>query len=332
MAYLLENKVWFRKEIKSYLAQVNYLILDIDGVVVDVTNSFRKVISLTVQHVFETFLNRKIPVKLITHSDTQLFKQHPGFNNDWELTYSAILFYWSLFQDKKPKPTKEIKTWHTQLPNWLAKVERQGGGIEGAKKVLLGRFNSVKKSEVVISFNFVKQIFQEYYGGLDWCDRLYGFKPKYIKNKGLINQEKILLNEKALSSFLPNIGVLTGRTKEEAEAALQRAGLEKYVPANWLIYDDGRSKKKPDPSLLEKLLAQKPNLKAVYLGDTMDDWYLVKNYSKISSEGQVRGAIVVRDQAELELFKSQGAHLIGFSPQEITFFLERLREVERKKN
>ncbi len=331
MDYLLENKVWFQREIKKTLAQFNFLILDIDGVVVDVTHSFRRVISLTTQYVIETFLGSKVQLELITYSDTQLFKQHLGFNNDWELTYAAILFYWPFFQDKKLKTVGEIKAWHKQLASWLREVERQGGGLSGARK-LLNQSGSVGKSEVTISFDFVKQIFQEYYGGEDWCERLYGFKPKYIKAKGLINQEKILLNKETLSPFLPNIGMITGRTKEEAEVALELAGLEKHIPAGWLIYDDGASKKKPDPNLLKKLLAQRPNLKAIYLGDTMDDWQMVKNYSKISGDGQVWGAIVVKDQSEAELFKFQGAHIIGFSPRAITSFLERLKGIEREKD
>jgi HAD superfamily hydrolase (TIGR01548 family) len=331
LEYLLENKVWFQKKIKHLLAQFNLLILDIDGVIVDVTKSFRKVISLTVQHVIETFVGRELPHQLITYSDTQLFKQHSGFNNDWELTYAAVLFYWPLIRRKKLKQAKEIETWHSQLPNWLTEVERQGGGVEGAWKVFT-QFVPDEKGRGTISFDFVKQIFQEYYGGVDWCERLYGFKPKYIKVRGLINQEKILLDREALSPFLPNIGVITGRIKEEAEVALQRAGLEKHIHTSCLIYDDGTGQKKPDPSLLKKLLSQKPNLKAVYLGDTMDDWHMVKNYSKISSKGQVWGAMVVKDQGEAELFKSQGAHVIGFSPREITSFLERLKEIERKKN
>lgn len=57
------------------------LLFDMDGVLVDVSTSYRRAIIETVEH----FTGRQISPK-----DVQRYKNHGGFNDDWKLTHSII--------------------------------------------------------------------------------------------------------------------------------------------------------------------------------------------------------------------------------------------------
>src|SRR4030042_5694897 len=76
---------------------IDLLIFDMDGVLVDVSRSYRQAIQRTVQIYFETCLGlEKGRRHLITKEDISLFKSTGGFNNDWELTSALILYLLSI--------------------------------------------------------------------------------------------------------------------------------------------------------------------------------------------------------------------------------------------
>lgn len=61
--------------------EINTLLFDMDGVLVDVSRSYRRAIEETVDH----FTGRKIDSNTI-----QRYKDHGGFNDDWKLTHAII--------------------------------------------------------------------------------------------------------------------------------------------------------------------------------------------------------------------------------------------------
>ena len=90
---------------------IDLLIFDMDGVLVDVSRSYRQAIQQTVQIYFETCLGlKKGRRNLITKEDISLLKSTGGFNNDWELTSALILYLLSISgvppsARRKPLPT-----------------------------------------------------------------------------------------------------------------------------------------------------------------------------------------------------------------------------------
>ena len=62
--------------------QVDSIIFDIDGVMVDVSDSYRRAIADTI----ESLSGEEFPPERI-----QLLKNAGGFNDDWELTDAGIL-------------------------------------------------------------------------------------------------------------------------------------------------------------------------------------------------------------------------------------------------
>ncbi len=64
------------------MSEKKALLFDLDGVLVDVSSSFRQAVRLTVQH----FSGKIIPASLI-----ERYKNRGGMNNDWDLTTRLLL-------------------------------------------------------------------------------------------------------------------------------------------------------------------------------------------------------------------------------------------------
>ncbi len=139
---------------------MNVLIFDVDGVLFDVSRSYRKTIQRTVQIYLETclgFPRRKR--EWITNEEISLFKSVGGFNSDWDLTSGVLLYLLSLSgipSLRKPKrfssiyetlsylnarfplPRSRLAFWtkRKDLPSFLEKLEKSGGGLRGIRRIL----------------------------------------------------------------------------------------------------------------------------------------------------------------------------------------------------
>jgi HAD superfamily hydrolase (TIGR01548 family) len=166
-----------------------------DGVLVDVTKSYRAAIQKTAQY----FLQRRVAM-----AEVDAIKQCVGMNNDWDASYALI----------------------------------------GNKK---------------INYLDVKNVFQKLYLG----DR---------KNKGLINNERLLLSKENLTLLKKAyglFGIVTGRPREEALFTLKRFGILKLFSVVVALEDSKLQKPNPDPLFLalKKLKSTNP----IYIGDSVSD-------------------------------------------------------------
>ena len=88
--------MYVRDDVKKRLCEVRRLIFDFDGVLIQSFHSFRKNIIKVVDYYFLEILGLKgRPHLLIDLEDVQRFKDTGWFNNDWNLTYAAILYHLS---------------------------------------------------------------------------------------------------------------------------------------------------------------------------------------------------------------------------------------------
>ena len=178
------------------------LLFDMDGVLADVSSSYREAIRLTAEY----FLGEKVEVKEI-----QELKMEGGFNNDWALTQEL--------------------------------TRRRG------KDIL---------------FSQVKEKFQEFYKGSDY--------------DGLIDDEALILSREILDNLSRrfNMGIVTGRPKDEALFFLKRNGIDDIFSTVVALEDVGE-KGKPDPYGLELAMKKLKGSKAIYLGDSVDDILAAKD-------------------------------------------------------
>lgn len=271
-----------RKESLDCLREVDSIILDIDGVILDVRQSFRKTISLTIQRFFRDKIKVKGRKLLVNFDDTNHFKAASGFNNDFDLTTIAALFYLVKYFKKKAETFEELKGDGVDLDRFLEKAQLYNWGYEGCYKALLHGEKAKFVDQVLAVWDkeFIINVFKELYAGTDLCHRVYGFHPSIVRKRGLMHGERTIINRDLLEDLRGHIGVYTGRIKEEAYCALQMAGLDDIILPEHVAYDDGITVK-PDPKGI-RLLAGKLNARhLIFLGDTPDDYRTIDNYTRL---------------------------------------------------
>ena len=233
---------------------MDILIFDMDGVLIDVSNSYRKTIQRTIQIYLESCLEFERSRRgWITDEEISLFKSVGGFNNDWDLTSGLLLYLLStsgispLPKRKKfssiPEVVSYLKTkssmFHRKTPirlkrkqllSFLEKVKSKRGGLRGVRRALgtswEGWVYGVGDRD---EGNLVKRIFQEVYLGKIFSRR-YHLRPIFYKGEGLYLQERALIPRKILSTLRKKVrmGIASGRPRFEAELALRRFRLHLY--------------------------------------------------------------------------------------------------------
>jgi HAD superfamily phosphatase len=233
---------------------MDLLIFDMDGVLIDVSRSYRETIQRTVRIYLEACLDfeegKREPV---TKEDISLFKSAGGFNNDWDLTSGLLLYLLSISgfppcpRKKKLSSVGEVVS-HLQarssnlnknvphlirkknLPPFIKKVKLAGGGLKGVRKTLKASWEGwVYGDGDLNQDNVIKRIFQEVYLGKSFSS-FYHLRPLFHKKPGLHLQERLIIPKRILSSLRKRfrLGIASGRPRFEAELALKRFGLLPY--------------------------------------------------------------------------------------------------------
>jgi phosphoglycolate phosphatase-like HAD superfamily hydrolase len=230
---------------------LDMIIFDMDGVLIDVTGSYRKAIQKTVQVYLESCLGFRIGKKgPVKEEYISFFKSLGNFNNDWDLTSGLLL---SLLSVSPLPPSSRLKKFstieetvshlrrmagpyaHFQPPRFRGKylhamakrIKSFGGGLKGVRKAIGAMGDSwdgwVYRTGYLDSENLVKRIFQEVYLGKAFSS-LYGLKPLFYKGEGFYLREKPLIPRPILSSLhkKAKLAIASGRPQFEARLALIR--------------------------------------------------------------------------------------------------------------
>jgi HAD superfamily phosphatase len=237
---------------------LDILVFDMDGVLIDVSESYRKTISKSVQIYLETCLGfKKGLAPLITEEHIASFKMAGGFNNDWDLTSGLLLFLLSISgfppllrrksfvsieevsqylrsRSSGFRSTLTVKTLRNHLPCFVREVKSCGGGLKGIQRTLRKTRNAswdgwVYPSGEIHTTNVVKRIFQEIYLGRTFV-RHYSLRRLFYHSQGYHLREKPLIPRRILSVLHKRVrmGIASGRPRVEAELALKRFQIDRY--------------------------------------------------------------------------------------------------------
>jgi HAD superfamily phosphatase len=229
---------------------VDAVVLDIDGVLVDVSESYRRAIVETVERVHGGTIDREA---------VQQFKEAGGFNNDWELTDAAALYVLA-----------RAEGMDRSVRSFTDAIEGAGGGLSGARTVVSEALTPAARERVLAAWDADRHrtVFQQLYLGSELYRELESEEPT-IDTPGYIHDEAVLVDEATLAALDCPLGVLTGRPAAEAEIALERVGLA--VPDECQFTMDDWAAGKPDPAALVTLARRLDADRLAFVGDTLDD-------------------------------------------------------------
>ncbi|MCQ4333503.1 TIGR01548 family HAD-type hydrolase [Natronomonas sp. F2-12] len=282
------------------------IVLDVDGVLVDVADSYRRAIVESVEHVYG---------ETIEYDDIQLFKNAGGFNNDWELTYAAALYVLA----SREKPRLSIET-YTGL------IKASGGGPAAAETAVADELDPASREQILSEWDRerLRDVFQQLYLGSDLYRELEGGEPD-LDTEGFIHDEPVLLEaetRRALEAW--PLGVLTGRPAAEAEIALDRVGLS--IPERRRFTMDDWEGGKPDPGALVELADRLDADRPAFVGDTLDDIRTVNNAVETDPDRTYRSVGVLtgglRGETGRRKYRNVGADIVIESINELPGLIE----------
>jgi phosphoglycolate phosphatase-like HAD superfamily hydrolase len=288
--YKVKSK-FIKPRVKPLLKEVAALIFDVDGVLLDVHQSFWNVILIATKKYLELLSIRSpfVPHK----SHIKLLKMAGGFNNDWDATSALILISLSYAFDH-PLNLREIGE----------EIYKRGGGLAKLEALLQEKIpNDFPKISSFLDKSLVERLFKEIYAGKD-TPMVYGFQPKFIspEQEGLYKNEIPLLKPEDIPPFIEKIALFTGRTAGETLLALKMTGFSSLIPPEYILTaDDGLNK--PDEEKLKELVNKLGTRVAIYVGDALDDLRSVPK-----GDSSLLSCIV--QKRNIRIFKKEGADII----------------------
>ena len=285
------------------------VVLDIDGVLVDVADSYRRAIVDSIEYVYGRTIRRE---------DIQLFKNAGGFNNDWELTYAGALYVLAAGEG-----------FDRSLEAFTDAIAAEGGGLEAAESVVMDELGGQATQRVRGKWDTerLRDVFQQLYLGSERYAVLEDADPDAeLEGAGYIEAEPVLLEDETREALLEryDVGIVTGRPAAEAEIALARVGLE--IPLEHRFTMDDWAEGKPHPRALTTLGERFDAESVVFVGDTLDDVQTAVNAESADDERTYHGVGVLTGGltggSGRELFEEAGASAVLESINELPDVLE----------
>ena len=231
---------------------VDAVVLDIDGVLVDVEDSYRRAIVESL----ETVYGESIP-----KADVQQFKDAGGFNDDWELTYAAALFLLGAREGLA-----------LDVDGFTDGIAKRGGGLDAAEAVVRDALDPSAAAVVFDDWDpeVLRDVFQQLYLGSDLYRELEGGEPE-METAGFVHDEPVLVETDMLEELHEryDVGVVTGRPAAEADIAMDRVGLA--VDDEYRFTMDDWEEGKPHPRALRTVAERFGAERVAFAGDTLDD-------------------------------------------------------------
>lgn len=349
---------------------VDGVIFDCDGVLIDASKSYDKTIQITVNYILSQILGFSLPEDLITMNIIHRFRESGGFNNDWDTTYIILLYIFSklpqnfqrsftniyknlLDKSKKPKERLIIVSSHlreiesikglginiNELRDGLLKFAEKAdsSGIDSLERLLNGEALSTFKEFLnypnSIGESLITTFFEEAYLGSEIFERVYGIKPKFWFDKGMIENEELIIKEETLIELTNlfgegNLGIVSGRGYYATQKTLGKL-MDYFNPKAMVFTADDLLKKssfdkelaKPSPYPLLKA-ANCFHGKVIYVGNSTEDLLMEERANKIVNKFLF--ASVCNDKERLEFFLNKqvdiALHSVNQLPKVLRWF------------
>ncbi|MGB0855423.1 MAG: phosphatase [Nitrosopumilus sp.] len=301
--------IYIDNSINNVFDQVDAILFDCDGVLIDITESYDLTIVKTTQYILETFakINDAITIdfKII-----DAFKSTGGFNDEVDLTYAAII---SIIAAKKLNQN-QTKFIFDVIKN------ANSTGIDSVENYLKTKvdISNIKK---ILSYpgthhnNLLYQIFDQFFYGPELYEKLFQQSSKFT-DSGLIEQDNVILTDllikKLQNKFDSKIAMVTGRGQASVKYSLKTLLDEFDLKNSVFLEDESRELAKPNPKPLLDSIKGMNSRFPLYVGDSMEDFIMVKKINALGKNAIFCGIIGTskNPMEKLELFQQNDAILV----------------------
>ena len=183
---LINNKATYLRIADNDIKNINTVIFDCDGVLINSKNSYDKCIELTISYILKNMLNKQFISFKISKSTLELFRQTGGFNNDYKFCYVVILKIISMV------PSRLSIDYEQEYD--MINTKNVSNSFKRLKSIKLNRINVYKKNiktDYTKELNELAKDIKKF--DLDSIESIIT-KGLEVEQRNLINSSKQLLN------------------------------------------------------------------------------------------------------------------------------------------
>jgi phosphoglycolate phosphatase-like HAD superfamily hydrolase len=254
-------------------------LFDIDGVLVDIRESYNAAIKKTVEYMLKSITGR--PLRgLVTDQIILKFRSSGGFNNDTDTTYAITLAMLA----KSPKNIAEgrkflIRVAENADDTGCLSVEKflASYGVEKWKELL--------NYPAPVKDSMLARVFDELFYGPELFRKQDHMEPKYWSGgRPFISYDRIDVNVKTMKKlnemFNGNLAIVSGRSWIAAEYSLKPVMKYFNLDACVFLEDEKREYAKPNPYAIKHAMEVMDAKSAVYAGDSAEDLLMARRAEK----------------------------------------------------
>ena len=308
----------------KFLDDIDSIIFDCDGVLIDIRNSYDKTIDRTTLHFIREFTS--IPSFSVSHKMIDSFKSSGGFNDEVDLSYALILSVVAADRlNKNPVDFINLVSLNLDKTGILS--------VEKFLKKLINLTDVIKKLDFPgprLS-NSLNSIFDQFFYGPELYQKLFDRKPSILSD-GLIKNDIVLINDSLFDElefrFGKKISIVTGRGLESTRFSLKKLLARFNLESSFFLEDESRDLAKPNPESLIQSIKKMNSKHCLFVGDSMEELFMSKDATKLGFKTTFCGITGTSSNPKIKekLFIDNGAKLILNSIQSIPNILNNLYE------
>lgn len=269
----IDNGIYVDVQKIDKIKNLDAIIFDCDGVLIDVSNSYDLAIKKTVDFVANKIatINKSL---LVTTEMIDSFKKTGGFNDEVNVTYVMILA--AVASEKTGKNFSDLV--------FEAAKNADQTGIKSVEVYLDSikiDLTDIKTKLVYPAKRFespLSSIFDEIFYGTDLYIQLYRRSPKFFNGNGLIENDIVLVTKNLLDElrqrFGKKISIVTGRGVISARHSLENLFYEFDLKNSKFLEDEPREMAKPNPQSLISSIKGMGASCPMFVGDSMEDFIM----------------------------------------------------------
>jgi HAD superfamily hydrolase (TIGR01548 family) len=278
------SDVRVRPEIMDIVLAVDSLIFDVDGVLVDVSQSIRIVNVETVRIYLNQIVGWPGAGPYCEPEDVDELKRTPGFNDDWAVTKCLVLLCLAKAEKYGMKEPSRLRSLPPTVEQLARELRRSRRGYDGFVEMALSELDESARRAAFASWDgeTIVELFKDVYAGEENVRRFYSREAKHYRGPGFFRFERPIVVGERLANSRWKMGLYTGKLWGETMGALELVGADDiFDRARAVVADDGIFK--PDPRGLQRVVAVLQSKAAIFVGDGPDDSEAVRRYSESAS-------------------------------------------------
>jgi phosphoglycolate phosphatase-like HAD superfamily hydrolase len=258
-----EGDCYVREASLGVLKEVDVVVFDCDGVLLDVRDSYSGAVSETASIILEALTGTCVDPSVFDSDVFFAFKKTGQFNGDWAVTYAYVLGSLSTLTDdelssleasagkaSEGSPSERLSELSrirspSKLETECLKTMLVGlaefvgsSGIGGLEALLIPRIGSDLRDLLnykgSVGVSVISTLFEEVFSGAGLFEETFGFPAQFIEKKfGYIEKEKVVLDASTISVLEEQLGgrrlgIASDSLRNSARHAL--GGLLELIP------------------------------------------------------------------------------------------------------